>query len=1011
MQFHKIKSIGATVFCLWSFSVAAQVDTSYFSNLKYRSLGPARGGRSAAVTGDLNNRDLFYMGTTGGGVWKTENGGHSWKNISDGFFGGSIGSISIAPSDDNVIYVGQGEETLRGNVSSGNGVWKSVDAGETWTFKGLKNGRHITRIAIHPTNPDIAFAAVLGDLYIDSDKRGLYRTNDGGNTWEKVLFSSGKAGFNEVVIDPLNHRVVYASAWQVRRTPYDFSSGGEGSGIWKSKDGGSTWKRLDSSNGLPAGILGKITISASRVQKNLVFAMVEHKTRGGLYKSVDGGENWRLMNSEGKIRQRAWYFSRIYCDTKDASTVYTMNVRFQKSTDGGLSFSSVSTPHVDHHDLWIDPNDPNRMIVANDGGGQVSYNGGKSWSSYHNQPTEQFYRVTTDQHVPYRIYGAQQDNSTMRVNHMTGQYEVTAGGESAHIAVSPDDDDLVFAGSYGGYLTMYNHRTHDSRAINVWPDNPMGYGAEGMKYRFQWNFPLFFSPHNSFKLYAASNHLHVSYNNGESWSIISPDLTRNDSTKMVSSGGPITKDNTGVEYYCTIFAAAESALEEGVIWVGSDDGLIHITRDSGNEWKNITPKKLPEWTMINCIEPDPFEKDAAYVVATGYKNGDNKPYIIRMSSYGENAEFRVAGIPDNEFVRVVRADKKVKGLLYAGTEKGMYISYNHGLTWQTFQLNLPKVPVTDLTQPENDLVVATQGRGFWIIDNLDAVRLARPLKLNDPVKVVGVENAYLIHGDKATLTYYIKDTLSEKDTLFIDIIGPKGEVVKTYSNIHFSEDTIKIEPKIGMNYQHWWMRYPGAQKPKEMILWWANTAGPMAAPGEYSFRLKLNDFSGKTSFLLEIDPNSDAIEEDYVARFEFLNESISKLDETHEAIEEMQLVEAQLDYFESHHTLNKEDTIIKTLNLIKEELDRITNDLYQTKNRSEQDPINFPIKLNNKLAHLNSLVSMGNFGPTDQAIKVKEELVAAINQRLADFEKLKQNDLARFNTMLLEREIPLIEVE
>ncbi|MEZ4843868.1 MAG: hypothetical protein R3A43_06420 [Bacteroidia bacterium] len=573
--------------------VSAQVDTSYFSNLEYRSLGPNRGGRSTAVVGDLKNRDLFYMGTTGGGVWKTENGGGSWKNISDGFFGGSIGSIAIAPSDDNVLYVGLGEETMRGNVSFNYGVWKSEDAGNTWQFSGIKNGRHITRLAVHPNNANIVFAAVLGDLYKDSDERGLYKTTDGGKTWGKVLFSNHAAGFNEVIIDPLNPRIVYASAWQVRRTPYDFSSGGDGSGLWKSTDGGETWHSLIKNEGFPQGVLGKITISASAAQKNLVFAMVEHKTKGGLYKSIDAGKTWKLVNDEGKIRQRAWYFSRVYCDTKNPEIVYTMNVRFEKSADGGKTFSAISTPHVDHHDLWIDPNDAARMITANDGGGQVSYNGGQSWSSCYNQPTEQFYRVTTDNHVPYRIYGAQQDNSTMRVNHISGHWESTAGGESAHIAVSPDNDELVFAGSYGGYLTMQNHKTGDSRAINVWPDNPIGYGAEGMKYRFQWNFPLFFSPHDGKKLYAFSNHVHVSYNQGESWEIISPDLTRNDSSKLVSSGGPITQDNTGVEYYCTIFAAAESTLEKDVLWVGSDDGLLHITRNGGKTWENITPKIYP----------------------------------------------------------------------------------------------------------------------------------------------------------------------------------------------------------------------------------------------------------------------------------------------------------------------------------------------------------------------------------------------------------------------------------
>ena len=426
---------------------AQQLDTSYFTNLKFRDLGPSRGGRSTAVVGDLNNPNLFYMGSTGGGVWKTDNGGQSWKNISDGYFGGSIGSIAIAPSDDNIIYVGQGEESLRGNVSFGYGVWKSDDAGISWKSVGLKNGRHIPRIAVHPKEANTVFAAVLGDLYVNSTERGLYKSVDGGESWKRVLYNGDSAGCNEVIIDPLNHRVMYASTWQVRRSPYSFSSGGKGSALWRSKDDGETWENLMSKPGIPEGIVGKITISASPVQKRLVYAMIEHATQGGLYRSEDGGESWERVNGEGKIRQRAWYFSRVYCDTKDANTVYTMNVYFQKSMDGGKTFKAINTPHVDHHDLWIDPNNNQRMITGNDGGGQVSMNGGNTWSTYHNQPTEQFYRVSTDNYVPYRIYGAQQDNSTMRVNHISGSYEVTAGGESAHMAVDPNNDDIVFAGS------------------------------------------------------------------------------------------------------------------------------------------------------------------------------------------------------------------------------------------------------------------------------------------------------------------------------------------------------------------------------------------------------------------------------------------------------------------------------------------------------------------------------------------------------------------------------------
>ncbi len=1011
MRFYKHKLLSFYLILVTSLTAVAQVDTSYFSNLEYRSIGPSRGGRSTAVVGDVNNRDLFYMGTAGGGVWKTTNGGKSWSNISDTYFGGSIGSITVAPSDDNVIYVGQGEESLRGNVSFGNGIWKSEDAGITWQFKGLKNGRHITRIAVHPTNPDVAFAAVLGDLYTDSEARGLYKTVDGGDTWIKVAFSSDSAGFNEVAIDPLNHRNVYATSWQVRRTPFSFSSGGEGSGMWKSTDGGTTWKNVTTNTGFPKGLLGKITVAPSPVRKNLVYAMIEHKTTGGLYKSVDGGAHWAKVNGKGKIRQRSWYFSRVICDTKNPNTVYVMNVRFLKSTDGGKTFHSIHTPHVDHHDLWIDPNDAQRMITANDGGGQVSYNGGNTWSSYMNQPTEQFYRVSTDNHTPYRIYGAQQDNSTMRVNHITGQWENTAGGESAHIAIAPSNDELVYAGSYGGYLTLFNHETKDKRAINVWPDNPMGYGVEGMKYRFQWNFPVFFSPHNQYKLYTASNYLHVSYNGGESWQIISPDLTRNDSTKMVASGGPITKDNTGVEYYCTIFSAVESELEQDVIWTGSDDGLIHITRDGGTTWTDITPKDLPEWTMINSIETDPFEKGTAYVVATSYKLGDYSPYIYKVSAYGAKSELIVKGIDIEHFVRVVRADRDFDGLLYAGTERGMYVSHNHGKLWQKFQLNLPEVPITDIALKDNDLVLATQGRGFWILDNLSAVRRAQSTIIADQVAILSAEGASLVPGDKASLVFYLKDSLSKQDTMFLDILDADDQVIRTFSNVKFSEDTLNFKPKGGMNYFHWKMRYKGAKRPTGMIMWWASTSGPLAKPGTYKFRIHMDVYSEEKEFSIGVNPNSEASEEDYIAKFNFLNEVILKLDETHVAIEDMTRLSGQLDGFMSHQSFDSEDTIAKMAKVITDDLTRLKEDLYQTKNRSEQDPINFPIKLNNKLAHLNSLVSMGNFGPTVQAIKVKEELVTAIDLRLVEFENIKKSSIPQFNALLLERQIQMIELK
>ncbi len=526
-----------------------------YDAMEYRLLGPFRGGRSAAVTGVPNKPNLFYFGATGGGVWKTTDGGRTWENISDGFFGGSIGSIAVSVDDPNVIYVGGGESTVRGNVSSGYGVWKTENAGKTWTQTGLEKGRHIPRLVVHPRDHNTIFAAVLGNIYKPTSERGIYKSIDGGKTWNQKLFVNESAGAVDLIMDPTNPRILYASTWNVRRTPYSLSSGGEGSALWKSSDNGETWKEISKNEGFAEGLLGNIGVTVSPVNNERVWAIVENKEKGGVYRSDDGGETWKQVNSERKLRQRAWYYTRIYADPQDVNVIYVLNVNYHKSSDGGKTYSTFNAPHGDHHDLWIASENPKRMIMGDDGGAQITYDGGETWSTYHNQPTAQFYRVTTDNFFPYRIYAAQQDNSTIRISHRNegrsldeDDWEPTAGGESAHIAIDPDDNDIVYGGSYDGFLTRYNHKTRTVRSISVWPDNPMGHGAEDMKYRFQWNFPIFFSPHNTNKLYTFSNYVHVSTNEGESWKVISPDLTRNDTTKLKSSGGPITQDNTSVEY-------------------------------------------------------------------------------------------------------------------------------------------------------------------------------------------------------------------------------------------------------------------------------------------------------------------------------------------------------------------------------------------------------------------------------------------------------------------------------
>ncbi|XLS29410.1 VPS10 domain-containing protein [Flavobacteriaceae bacterium M23B6Z8] len=1002
-----------------------------YDALSYRLVGPFRGGRSAAVTGVLGKPNLFYFGATGGGVWKTQDGGRSWENISDGFFGGSVGAIAVAASDPNVIYVGGGEVTVRGNVSSGYGIWKSVDAGKTWTASGLEKSRHVPRIAIHPDDPNIVYAAVLGDIYKPSSERGVYKSTDGGKSWKKTLFTNDQAGAVDLTLDPNNPRIIYAATWRVQRTPYSLSSGGEGSALWKSTDSGETWTEISKKEGFPKGTLGIIGVTVSPQNSERVWAIVENKEKGGVYRSEDGGNTWKLVNSERSLRQRAWYYTRIYADTEDEDVVYVVNVRYHKSKDGGKNFSMYNAPHGDHHDLWIAPEDSKRMIIADDGGAQVSYDGGETWSTYHNQPTAQFYRVTVDNHYPYRIYVAQQDNSTIRINHRSDggsidedDWEETAGGESAHIAVDPKDNDIVYGGSYGGFLTRVNHKTGTVRAINVWPDNPMGYGAEGMKYRFQWNFPIIFSKHDPNKLYTFSNHVHLSTNEGQSWELVSPDLTRNDPDKLKSSGGPITQDNTGVEYYCTIFAANESPLKEGLLWVGSDDGLIHITKDGGKNWTNVTPKNLPEWSMINSIEPSAFEEGTCYVAATRYKLGDFTPYLFKTTNYGETWTRIDTGIEREHFTRVIREDVKKKGLLYAGTETGMYVSFNDGRNWQKLQLNLPIVPITDLVVKDDNLVVATQGRSVWIIDDLTVLRQLNTEMTDKDMLLFQPKDAYRTKGwgGKASKTaganhpngvltyYYLKDFDEEKDSVSLIYKDADGKVIKTFSN-KAKEKSDQLKIKKGSNYFVWNMRYEGAEKLPGMILWWANLNGAKAVPGDYQVTLDVNGKSETQQFRIVPDPRAEVDVAGMQTQFNFVKEVNETVDRAHQSIKKIRNINKQLKAFQKQYKENEEvSDLVKKAAELEKQFTEIEEALYQTKNRSNQDPLNFPIKLTNKLAHINSLVTIDDFPPTAQDIEVKTELSKAIEEKLDAFDKLVNNEIKAFNAAFNEAKLQYLFV-
>lgn len=1002
-----------------------------YKGLTWRSIGPFRGGRSAAVTGVPGKANLYYMGATGGGVWRTTDAGNTWENISDGFFGGSIGAVAVSEWDNNVIYVGGGEETVRGNVSSGTGMYKSVDAGKNWKFIGLPNSRHVPRIRIHPKNPDLVYAAVLGDLYKSSNERGVYRSKDGGKNWERVLFANADAGAVDLIMDPNNPRILYASTWRIRRTPYSLESGGEGSALWKSIDGGDNWTKISANTGLPKGIWGISGVTVSPVNSDRVWAIIENKD-GGVYRSDDAGKTWNKVNDERKLRQRAWYYTRIYADTQDEDMVYVVNVAYHVSKDGGKTFESAYAPHGDHHDMWIAPEDHQRMIMADDGGAQISFDAGENWSTYYNQPTAQFYRVTTDNHFPYRIYGAQQDNSTVRIAHRTtggsigeSDWESTAGGESAHIAIDPEDNDVVYGGSYDGFLTRVNHKTEEIRAINVWPDNPMGHGAIDFKYRFQWNFPIFFSPNDPNKLYTASNHLHMTTNEGQSWQLISPDLTRNDTTKMLSSGGPITQDNTSVEYYGTIFAATESSLELGLIWTGSDDGLINITTDGGKNWKNVTPSGIPEWMMINSIDVDPFVKGGVYIAGTRYKLGDYQPYLYKTKDYGKTWTKITGGIPNEHFTRVVRADPKRKGLLYAGTEFGMYLSFDDGASWSPFQLNLPIVPITDLTIKNDNLIAATQGRSFWMIDDLTPLH-----QLNNEIAasshhLFAPMPSYRLDGGNygnpktsgenhpggVMVYYYIKDTASV-DTLRLEFSDANGNMIRAFSN-HPNKDKKegKLDLKPNLNRFVWDMRYTGAEDFDGMILWWASLNGPRALPGKYKVSMTTDGNKEEQPFEILADPRSSSTIADLQAQFDFLNKVIAKLSETNLAIKKIRTAREQINLvtskMEGDGFKEIKDKSKEILNKMKE----VEETLYQTKNRSNQDPLNFPIRLNNKLGHLNSLLSMGDYRPTDQALEFEKEISAEIDVQLDKLKAIISQDIPSFNNLVKQKEVDAVIIK
>jgi photosystem II stability/assembly factor-like uncharacterized protein len=1048
-------------FVLLTTPLYAQSDL--LKQLQYRSIGPYRGGRSAAVTGVPSQPGVYYYGATGGGVWKSTDGGINWESVSDNsvFGTGSVGAIAVADSDPNTIYVGMGESPIRGNVSHGDGVYKSTDAGKTWKRIGLEDTRQIPRIRIHPKNPDIVYVAALGHVWGPNDQRGVFRSKDGGKTWEKVLSRSNKAGAIDLIIDPSNPNILFAGFWEVYRKPWSLESGGPGSGIFKSTDGGDTWTELTRNTGLPKGTIGKVGITVSPVNGDRIWALVEAED-GGVFRSDNGGTSWTRVNEERRLRQRAWYYTRIYADPKNVDTVYVLNTGFYRSNDGGRTFTPIGVPHGDNHDLWIAPDDPNRMIESNDGGANVSFNGGRSWTEQ-DQPTAQFYRVALDNDFPYNVYGAQQDNSTVRIASRnteggigTSDWYDVGGGESGWIAPSPKDSQIVFAGSYGGLTTRSDHRTGQQRDINPYPNNPMGSGADVLKYRFQWNFPLLFSPHDPNKLYCAANVLFMSTNEGSSWQVISPDLTRNDKSKQGASGGPITKDNTSIEYYNTIFTVMESPVQAGTIWTGSDDGLVQLTRDGGKNWSNVTPPAsiMPEWIQINSLEASPHDPATAYVAATMYKWDDNKPYLYRTNDYGKTWKKIVNGIPDTTFTRVIREDPNKRGLLYAGTETGMYISFDNGDHWQSFQLNLPVVPITDLAiqKREKELVVATQGRAFWILDDLPVLhdmmdaggfRAAGETKLYKPKESYRMPGGGFPLGPTATLgrnpangvvVYY---SLKAKPTADVDLefLDSAGKSIRKFTARvkRAGEGTGQaqapagppagegffgggapptVPTEVGLNRFVWDTRYPDAVRFPGMILWAGETRGPKLPPGTYQVKLTVEGKSYTQNFEIKADPRLTTTPADYAKQLELGLKIRDKLSETHNAIIQIRDVRKQVEDLLKRVAGQPNFKVVNDAGTaLNKKLTAIEEALYQTKNQSSQDPLNFPIRLNNKLAALGGVVGSAESAPTAQSYAVYDELVMQIDAELQKLAGLMRTDVPAFNQLVRDQNIPAVVVK
>ncbi len=1023
--------------------VLAKVDADKFKGIKWRNIGPFRGGRANAISGIAQDDNVYYVGYTGGGIAKTEDAGITWKNISDGFFKvGSIGEIAICETDPNVIYVGTGEHAVRGVMTSfGDGVYKSTDGGKTWKNIGLEKTRHISEIAVHPTNPDVVLVGAQGPLHGPSADRGVYKSIDGGTTWKKTLYVDENTGVSALNMDMTNPRIIYAATWQHRRYPWKVESGGTGCAIWKSTDAGETWNKMV--EGLPKE-MGKIGVSVSRANPNRVYAIVEaEKSKAGLYRSDDGGKKWNQLSSDNLITARSWYYMEVFADPVNADVVYVLNAPMTRSIDGGKTFSALRVGHGDTHDLWINPKNPVNMALADDGGGEVSFNTGRSWSPLNNQGTAQFYRVNVDNRFPYWVYGGQQDNSSVATPSRNGSFGITdkdwingPGCESAWVAFNdPNNPEFLYGGCYQGIINVLDTRTGETKDLQEYPATNLGFNPKDMKYRFNWNAPLINSPHDAKTMYHAANVLFKTTDGGMSWEVISPDLTRNDTTKQDTSGGPITNEGAGGENYNTIYYVVESTLEKGVIYTGSDCGLVQLTKNGGKSWANITPAGLPEG-MIHSIEVSPHDKATVYISASRYKFNDFSNMTYKSVDYGKTWTKIGTGVEADDFIKVIREDKKVKGLLYAGAERGFYISYNGGTTFNKFQLNLPIVPVTDLIIKDNDLVASTAGRSFWILDDLGAIQQSKgefgdaTVKLYQPKPTYRLSSVTIpeYFGDipglgrnpanGVTLEYYLKEK-ADTVKVSLEILDASGKVIRSYTNK--KDESFKPYPggpsakqvipsEAGVNRFAWDFRTESLLGVPGVFVM-GDYSGHRVAPGKYKARITHKGQTSETDLEIISDPKINATAAEWATQQEFLKQSGEQFEELHKSVNKMRQVKKQIEtYNESlKDNADAKDIVNSGKELIKK-IDKWESNLIEPRSKNFQDVINFPNKLNAEFIHLRGVADTHDPRLTKGVQDRVHDVQSDWNKYKQQMVEIEIKDIGSYNQMFKDKNMPALNL-